>query len=139
MARSRAFDEEEALEAAVACFWSRGYEATSVRDLAESMGIGGASLYNAYGDKRRLFILALDHYCNNSTRERLKRIESAHAGRKAIAAFFDDIIACSVDDDQRKGCFLVNSAIELAPHDAELREVIASLYRGNKRPSSASM
>lgn len=126
MARSRAFDEQAALEAAVAHFWSRGYEAASVRDLAQCMGIGGASLYNAYGGKRDLFILALDHYCDVSTRERLNRIERTHAGRNAISAFFDDIIAHSINDKQRRGCFLVNSAVELASHDSELREKIGS-------------
>jgi TetR/AcrR family transcriptional repressor of nem operon len=124
MARSRAFDEEKALEAAVACFWTRGYEATSIRELGASMGIAGASLYNAYGGKKPLFIRALDHYCNATTRERLKRVESAYAGREAIVAFFDDIIARSADDKERKGCLLINSAIELAPHDSELREII---------------
>jgi hypothetical protein len=44
------------LDAAIACFWHRGYEATSVRDLADSMGISGPSLYNAFGDKRALFV-----------------------------------------------------------------------------------
>ena len=52
MARPREFDETAVLEAAIQCFWSQGYEATSVRDLAEKMGITGASLYNTFGDKR---------------------------------------------------------------------------------------
>ena len=55
MARPREFDEGEALDAAMDCFWRDGYEATSVRDLAARMGITGASLYNAFGDKRSLF------------------------------------------------------------------------------------
>src|SRR5262249_44212716 len=116
----------EALEAAVRHFWARGYEAASIRDLAECMGIRGASLYNAYGGKRDLFILALDHYFTGSTRERIQRIERSHAGQNAISAFFDEIIARSVDDEQRKGCLLVNSAVELASHDSELREIIGS-------------
>ena len=62
MARPREFDEATALEAAIECFWHRGYEATSVRDLADKMGISGPSLYNAYGDKRALFAQALEHY-----------------------------------------------------------------------------
>ena len=66
MARLKAFDEEAALDAAVDCFWSRGYEATSVRDLADGMRIGGASLYNAYGDKRALFRKSLERYANRS-------------------------------------------------------------------------
>lgn len=54
MARPREFDEAVALDAAIQCFWSRGYEATSVRDLADAMGIAGPSLYNTFGDKRTL-------------------------------------------------------------------------------------
>ena len=45
MARPREFDEQAALEAALQCFWTRGFEATSVRDLAQCMGLTGASLY----------------------------------------------------------------------------------------------
>ena len=62
MARPREFDERAVLDAAVQCFWARGYEATSVRDLAQGMGLTSASLYNAFGDKRSLYRRALDHY-----------------------------------------------------------------------------
>jgi TetR/AcrR family transcriptional repressor of nem operon len=70
MARPREFDEQAVLEAAVQCFWMHGYEATSVRDLAERMEITGASLYNAFGDKRSLFRRALDHYLEHGFGER---------------------------------------------------------------------
>ena len=62
MGRLKAFDETRALDAAVDCFWSRGYEATSIRDLADAMKIGGTSLYNAYGDKRALFAESREWY-----------------------------------------------------------------------------
>jgi len=75
MARPREFDETAVLEAAVQCFWARGYEATSVRDLAESMGITSASLYNAFGDKRSLYRRALDHYIAQSFADRVGRLE----------------------------------------------------------------
>jgi TetR/AcrR family transcriptional repressor of nem operon len=61
MARPREFDELTALEAAVECFWQRGYKATSVRDLADKMGLSVPSLYNAYGDKHALYARALEH------------------------------------------------------------------------------
>ncbi len=54
MPRPREFDEATALDAAMQCFWACGFEATSVRDLTEHMGISGASLYNTFGDKRAL-------------------------------------------------------------------------------------
>lgn len=127
MARPREFDEAAALDAAVHCFWLRGYEATSVRDLAESMGITGASLYNAFGDKRSLFGRALAHYVEHSFGAREARFETALSPREAIRAFFREIVERSVDDDERKGCLLVNSALEVAPHDPEFQQAIAAV------------
>ena len=112
MARPREFDETAVLRAAIHCFWSRGYEATSVRDLAEKMGITGASLYNAFGDKRSLYRRALAYYVNESFGDRVGRFEGNMPPRQAIAAFFEEIIERSLDDPQRKGCMLVNSALE---------------------------
>ncbi len=123
MARPREFDETEALEAAVNCFWRHGYEATSVRDLAERMGITGASLYNAFGDKRALFRLALDHYVARM-RQRLALLESTLPPRQAIEEFFQGAIDRSLADHQHRGCMLVNTALELGPHDPEFRRVI---------------
>lgn len=125
MARLKAFDEDRALDAAVDCFWSRGYEATSVRDLADSMGIGGASLYNTYGDKRALFTRSLERYANRSMRERIARLEAANRPKEAVEAFLAEIIDRSVGDPDRKGCLLVNSALDVAPHDAAIGKVVA--------------
>jgi TetR/AcrR family transcriptional repressor of nem operon len=122
--RRRTFDEEKALEAAAECFWSRGFEATTVRDLTCSMGIAGPSLYNAFGGKRGLFIAALDHYCSRSIRERIARLGASAKGAASIEAFFAEVIEKSLLDEERKGCFLVNAALEVAPHDAELAEAI---------------
>ncbi len=110
----------------MACFWDRGYEATSVRDLTESMGIASPSLYNAFGDKRTLFARSLEHYCDELTRERIDRIEAETAPEQRITRFLGEIVDRSVDDPQRRGCFLINSAIEVAPHDPGLAPVIAA-------------
>ena len=124
MARLREFDEDRALDAAVDCFWSRGYEATSVRDLAREMGIGGASLYTAYGGKRALFERVLERYANRTTRERIARLEASHRPREAIRAFLAEVIDRSLKDTDCKGCLLVNSALDVAPHDAELGRAV---------------
>ena len=124
MARLREFDEDRALDAAVDCFWSRGYEATSVRDLAREMGIGGASLYNTFGGKRALFARVLERYANRSSRERIARLEAGHRPREAIRAFLAEVIDRSIKDRECKGCLLVNSALDVAPHDAELGRVV---------------
>ncbi len=125
MARTKDFDEDRAVDAAVDCFWRRGYEATSVRDLAASMGIGGTSLYNAYGDKRALFVRALERYANRSMRERVARLQAGHQPKQAVEAFVREIIERSLSDRDRKGCLLVNSALDVAPHDAEIGRTVA--------------
>jgi TetR/AcrR family transcriptional repressor of nem operon len=125
MARLKAFDEERAIDQAVDCFWSHGYDATSVRDLGEAMGIGGASLYNAFGDKRTLFVKCLERYANRSSRERMARIEEKRAPKDAIRAFLAEIIERSLKDPDCKGCLLVNSALDVAPHDAAIGKAVA--------------
>lgn len=125
MARPREFDEVTALEAAIECFWQRGYEATSVRDLANKMGLSAPSLYNTYGDKHALFVQALERYLDHSTRARIERLEKSLPPKQAIRRFIEEIIERSVNDRERRGCFLINSALEVAPHDRELGALIA--------------
>lgn len=122
MGRHRAFDEEAVLDAAVECFWLRGYGATSVRDLAAHMKLGGASLYNAFGDKRALFARALQRYLDRSSRLRMAQLDAATDPLAALHAFFADLITASLAD--RRGCLLVNSAMEVAPFDTELAKDI---------------
>jgi TetR/AcrR family transcriptional regulator, transcriptional repressor for nem operon len=124
MVRPREFDEAMVLEAAMNCFWAQGFGQTSVRDLAERMGITGASLYNAFGDKRSLYRQAFVHYLARTVRDRVARLEKLPPVA-AIRSFFDEIIERSVDDEQRRGCMLVNAALELAPYDPEFQELVS--------------
>ncbi|MBB3457071.1 TetR/AcrR family transcriptional repressor of nem operon [Rhizobium sp. BK313] len=127
MARPREFDEEAVLLLAVERFWEHGYEATSIRDLAEVMGLTSASIYNAFGDKRSLYRRALDYYVDHSFGDRVGRFEGNLPPRQAIEAFFNEIVARSLEDTKRKGCMLVNSALEVAPHDPEFQRVVANV------------
>ena len=126
MARPREFDEAAVLDAAIERFWLRGYEATSVRDLADEMSIAGASLYNAFGDKRGLYARALNRYLDQTFRERIRRIEPVLPPREAIEAFLREIIKRSLGDKQRRGRMLVNSAIESAPYDPGFLGIVAT-------------
>jgi TetR/AcrR family transcriptional repressor of nem operon len=129
MARPREFDEGAALHAAVLCFWKQGYEATSVRDLVERTGVTAASLYNAFGDKRALYEKALDRYVEQSIADRIRRCESLPSLR-AIEAFFEEIVKRSLNDRERKGCMLVNAALDVAPHDPAFRKIVAGVLVG---------
>ncbi|MBP1886606.1 TetR/AcrR family transcriptional regulator [Sinorhizobium mexicanum] len=111
---------------AVEHFWEHGYEATSIRDLAQAMGLTTASIYNAFGDKRAVYRKALDFYVEQSFVDRVGRFETKPP-REAIEAFFGEIIQRSLGDTRRKGCMLVNSALEVAPHDPEFQRVISEV------------
>lgn len=128
MARPREFDEAKVLQLAVEQFWERGYEATSIRDLAQAMGLTTASIYNAFGDKRAVYRRALDFYVVQSFGDRVGRFEQ-RAPSEAIPAFFNEIIERSLSDTKRKGCMLVNSALEVAPHDEEFQRVVSEVLR----------
>jgi TetR/AcrR family transcriptional repressor of nem operon len=91
------------------------------------MNLTGASVYNAFGDKRSLYRRTLEHYIDISIADRLRRLDGKMAPRDAIEAFFAELIERSLNDPDRKGCMLVNSALEMAPHDPEFREIVAEV------------
>lgn len=124
MVRPREFDEETVLEAAMRCFWLYGYEQTSMRDLADEMGLTSASIYNAFGDKRSLYRQALTFYLEHVVGDRIARV-GVLPPREAIHAFFHDVVGRSVSDRQRRGCMLVNTALDVPAADKELRALVA--------------
>jgi TetR/AcrR family transcriptional regulator, transcriptional repressor for nem operon len=126
MTRPRSFDEPAVLDAAINCFWHRGYAATSMRDLSGEMGLGSASLYNAFSDKRTLFVRALDRYLDQTMRERIARLERTVPPKRAVTIFIAEIVERSINDPGQRGCMLVNAAAEIAPLDRELGRHIAA-------------
>jgi len=124
MAGTRQFDEQEAIAIALDVFWRKGLHDATMGDLAAATGVQRASLYNAYGDKRALFARSLERYAERSMRDRIARMEANHQPRQAIVAFIAEIIDRSLKDPDRKGCLMVNSALDVAPHDAEIGKVV---------------
>jgi TetR/AcrR family transcriptional repressor of nem operon len=123
LSRPREFDEAVALEAAMRRFWADGFASTSVRDLGEAMGLGQASVYNAFGDKRALFTQCLDRYLDANMRTRIARVEESFPPRLAIETFLTEVVERSLES--RLGCLLANAALEVAPHDLEIAAVVA--------------
>ncbi|GLQ05281.1 TetR/AcrR family transcriptional regulator [Sneathiella chinensis] len=118
MPRVKCFDREEALQNAMQAFWLKGFEATSVQDLVDCMGINRGSLYDTFGDKRNLFLEVLDHYSQTS----LKLAEGMRAdgnAREQISAFLHGFMQRNLDDQQNRGCLVTNTAIERSHYDEE--------------------
>lgn len=101
-------------------FWHKGYEATSVQDLVDYLGIGRGSLYDTYGDKYKLYLAALDLYRRTDGRKAFAPLAESGPIKEAIAQVFRNLVEEAVLDTQRRGCFMVNATVERAPHDSEV-------------------
>lgn len=126
MPRVKLFNEQEVLEKAMNLFWKQGYFATSVQDLVNHLGINRASLYDTFGGKKELFDRAFAHYRSSNAqivRQFLHQQSDIRAGLKAL---YTMAIDQSRTDNDRKGCFVVNSTIEFIPNDQEMGAVIES-------------
>ncbi|MBB6672953.1 TetR/AcrR family transcriptional regulator [Cohnella nanjingensis] len=117
MVRPREFDEEQALDEAMQLFWEKGYEATSLSDLTSRMGIQRPSIYSAYGDKKALFEAALRRYSNVHAAQVRGKLQHQSSAKEAFRAFFEDLVAEEYQASPNRGCFCINTMVELAPHD----------------------
>lgn len=124
MARTKVFDEELVLNKAVDLFWRKGYNGTSAQDLVDELGISRSSLYDTYGDKFQLFRSALQQYRKNFAGAMIDMIKQSTDTEKTLEAIFHYVINESLQQRFSKGCFMTNSAIELAPHNPEIAQIV---------------
>ena len=122
MARTKDFDEQEVLAKAVDVFWRKGYNGTSMQDLVDGLGISRSSLYDTYGDKHTLYLMALGKYQCNSSWAMCAIINNTLSAKDAIRK----LLEYTTTDEEQKGCFLVNSEVEVAPHDTEVSKMICN-------------
>ncbi|MCF2443261.1 TetR/AcrR family transcriptional regulator [Dyadobacter sp. CY345] len=126
MGKPKAFDEDETLEKALNLFWWKGYEATSMQDIVDTLGLNRSSVYHTYTDKRTLFLRALSRYQLQQGTALSNYLTQAPATRQSLEVLLYQIIDISLADVDRKGCFTVNSTIELANRDTDVQRMVAS-------------
>lgn len=112
MVGTRQFDEDTLLEAALEAFWQNGFAATSMIDVAEATGVQRGSLYNAYGDKERLFLLAFERYAGRFL-EFVGQALSDPDPAVALTALLKGVIANMTEGAPSRGCLTTRTAIEL--------------------------
>lgn len=123
------FDVDEVLDKAMQAFWARGYEATSMQDLVDRTGVNRGSLYATYGDKRALFLAAMHMYDEKMRRKLLAELEATYWPREAIRQLLLALTAHVSKTGANRGCFLTNTALELAAHDPEVRRIVAQAQK----------
>ena len=119
--RPREFDEEQVLTTAMEAFWRKGYEATSLVDLTQATGLNKASLYRVFGDKHQLFMSALQNYSDIEFRETTAVISDSASPLTNLRAVVQKVCEDAGSD---KGCLMINSMVETAPHDPEVKQLL---------------
>lgn len=128
MARNKEFDTTLVLHKAMEVFGHYGYEGTSLQTLLDGLGIARQSLYDTYGTKRDLFIKAVRHYVNEKSSGVVAYLEGGGSVKKAIAEIFRTIVSVLQDEERRRECMILHSAIDQIPHDPD----IAALFEQDR-------
>jgi TetR/AcrR family transcriptional repressor of nem operon len=119
MARTKVFDPAQALGAAMDVFWTKGYEAASLDDLLSAMKIGRQSMYDTFGDKKQLYLAALDRYADTGREVLRERLSAGPSALGAIGAFLEDV-ARSDACQRERGCLAVNAVAEFGKADPDV-------------------
>ena len=125
--RPRQFDPEEALQKAMEAFWAKGYEACSVQDLLDAMGINRGSMYDTFGDKHAIFIAAFEHYVSSFGDRYESVLNASGSPLRNVRIMLDQVVSMATDREQR-GCMITNSAIELAPRDPVVAKALKRVF-----------
>jgi TetR/AcrR family transcriptional repressor of nem operon len=124
MPRKKQFGVDDVMYKAMVAFWDHGYKATSLQDLVECMGINRASLYDTFGDKYSLFIETLHSYKIIYLKPFFAERMKAYSPRQAILGLFHEVSARVLKGEERNGCFVINTALELSPHDERVAKIV---------------
>jgi TetR/AcrR family transcriptional repressor of nem operon len=128
MARTKEFDPDAALQKALELFWERGYEATSMADLVSHVGIARASLYDTFGNKQDLYLKALERYLRMRDPDVVEALSQPGPALPAVRALVRAYAEQSLRDERRRGCMVVNAAVELRSRDPRVARRVESSW-----------
>jgi TetR/AcrR family transcriptional repressor of nem operon len=124
MPRVKLFNENDVLEKAMNLFWKKGYDATSIQDLVNHLGINRASLYDTFEGKKELFAKVFLLYRETNSNGLKQFLSSQDDIKLGFSRLFIQVIEQSKSDIHNKECFVVNTTIEFIPNDFEMIQVL---------------
>lgn len=126
MARPREFQPEDALAGVMDVFWRKGFEGTSMQDIEAATGLNKQSLYRVFGDKRAMYLAALDYYDQTEIAAAADLLAKPGAARKKFQRLFDRLLRQAAPGGDRRGCFLCNASTDQGQLDAETRRFVSA-------------
>lgn len=123
------YAREEALDNAMRVFWQKGYEGTSLDDLCQATGMNRPSLYNAFGDKERLFCSVVDWYLNHEGKLTQHWLESNGTVAETFGNLLNGYVQLFSHTDTGQGCLVVLGAINCRPEHQYLSNKLSALRR----------
>ena len=112
MSRNKTFDIDKAIENAMEVFWEKGYEGTSMQDLVDVLGLSRSSIYETFGSKKDLYLVALDKYEDQADDSLGSILYEKGPAKDVLIRFFNKVIEHNVP----KSCFMVNATLEMTAH-----------------------
>ena len=122
MVRSRSYDEGEVLTGAMHAFRRSGYSGVSIPELEAATGLSVGSIYNSFGDKRRIFLAAFEHYLKAVLDRRISTFARPAEGLSGLRQLFLSLLR--EPDGETFGCLITNSAIEFGSDDTVSEQTV---------------
>ena len=129
MARIKTFDPTSVIDRAMQLFWRQGYEATSVQELVDALGIGRGSLYDTFGDKHTLFLASLDRYSEMVFSALMPPLQAEGPVRDALQQVLMRVLDLATAPSHPPGCLMTNTLAELGLRDTDVAQRILLNYR----------
>jgi TetR/AcrR family transcriptional repressor of nem operon len=129
MVRTSTFDPSAALTRAVELFASKGFSETSMEDIVKATGVSRYGLYGTFGNKKELFELALERFADSMGKQSFLRLLEPDASLEHIRGIFQDRVKDMCCIKENKGCLFIHTAMELAPKDEDLRDVLRKFMK----------
>jgi len=121
------FDEDKVLNEAMKAFWQNGFDGTSMKQLIACMGLNPGSIYAAFGDKKALFGRTMNCY-TDMVRQKHQAVKQDNSPRGLIMALIDEMVMAIKAKSSHDGCFMVNTALDIAPQDKKIQRYISQWF-----------
>ena len=139
MARPREFNEDDVLDQACEVFWCQGYEASSLPDLLDATGLSRGSLYKAFGSKHELYLKSLSRYAQEGRRILARTLNESPSVKSGLRDLLRLMAENATREGPRRGCFVINSAVEMGNRDARVRELLRAHERANEEAIASAL